>query len=134
MAIVLQAVKWSKWNIATQVYDRSCICQPANCAYELANSGSYYSETLYLADHNIREDLCSNSNVAMTFAWDSFATIGNTFDVTTSNTNLYSTGCVHGSGSANITVPSGTTKIQVLVQGSCANVGADQWSYSLLCV
>lgn len=133
MAIVMSSVKWRQWNYGLQNWSASCICKP-ECPYELANSGGEAAPLNYVADHQIRENLCSSVDVDMVFTWNSFGVLPNDFTVATESTTIYNTGCVLGSGSANITIPAGSSLIQVLVVGNCAGVsGDDLYSYSLLC-
>lgn len=106
------------------------------CPFQLDAAGGTYGSSAYIAGHRIFFNFCRDRAWTLNITWDSFSGCYNEFQVCVGGSLSYSTGCVLGTGSHNVSVPSGTTTVSVYWTGNCTGIPDcdDLWTVVVSCV
>lgn len=116
---------------STSVGSSDNICCPI--AWAATGSGP---DSPYQAVWRKTQNVCIQNTITLHVVWDFYAVNANSLDICTGSTFAFSTFCVTGSGSANVTIPAGTTNITYYLVGSCNGPigGGDLWSVTTTCL
>lgn len=104
----------------------------AECILARIVSGGINSPP-YTAYLRIIEHTCTSADYDITVTYDAFTIVGNRFIIQCNDVDVYNTGCVTGSGGATVTIPAGTSKILIQVDGSCSGGTDDLWNLTISC-
>lgn len=66
-----------------------------------------------------RSQLCLPTSRDISVAWDFFTPCADRLVICANGVQIYTTGCVTGSGSATVTIPAGTNQVNYYVEQSC---------------
>lgn len=118
--------------------DRACVpCDACVITLSEGTGGSGYDSggVAYTAYLKSIENICTAASYTVNYTHDTFGVAGNRFQVQANDVDVYNSGCVTtGSVSGSFSIPAGTKKILIQVDGNCNGAsGQDLWTFTLTC-